>query len=90
MPAPPSLDRLMLGRIAATEVLASVQSLIGAKCVGEVSEYADLVVYARTSETAAGGKLQSVIQFLARHQLEYVIDTPREGVLRIEISTRFG
>lgn len=86
----PALDSLMFGRLPATSVLASVQSLIGVKCVAEVSEYADLVVYARISESAAADKLPSVVNFISAHGLEYAIGEQREGVLRIEISTRFG
>lgn len=90
MKAPPTLDSLTLGGVGATALLASVQTLIGAKCIGEVSEYGDLVVFARISESAGMLKLPAVIRFLSGHSLECAVDAPREGVLRIEISTRFG
>ena len=90
MKALPTLDELTLAGVKATALLASVQSLIGAKCIAEVSEYADLVVYARISESAATAKLPAIVQFLSGHRLECAFDAPREGVMRIEISTRFG
>lgn len=90
MKSPPSLDSLKFGNLEATSVLARIQSLLGAKCVAEVSMYGDLIVYAKISESAAGGKLPSVINYISAHGLEYAIDEHREGMLRLEISTRFG
>lgn len=86
----PTLDSLKFGNLEATSVLARVQSLLGAKCVAEVSEFADLIVYAKISESAAAGKLPSVINYISAHGLECAIDEHREGMLRLEISTRFG
>lgn len=74
----------------ATAVVARVQSLLGARCVAEVSQYADLVVYSKISESAASNKLPAVIQYISAHGLECAIDQHREGMLRLEISTRFG
>jgi hypothetical protein len=88
--SPPSLDSLKFGSLEATAVLARIQSLLGAKCVAEVSVYADLIVYAKISESAAAGKLPAVINYISAHGLECAIDEHREGMLRFEISTRFG
>jgi hypothetical protein len=86
----PTLETLIFGKVKATTVLDKVESLLGAKCVAEVSPYADLIVYARTSESAASNKLQAVFNYISANGLECAVDSHREGMLRLEISTRFG
>lgn len=90
MKSVPTLDTLQFGNLQATAVIGRVQSLLGAKCVAEVSEFADLIVYAKISESAASGKLPAVVNYISANGLECAIDEHREGMLRLEISTRFG
>lgn len=86
----PALETLKFGKLEATTVVAKVQSLLGTRCVAEVSQYADLIVYSKISEPLAASKLPSVLNYISAHGLECAIDQHREGMLRLEISARFG